>query len=144
MLKLIDTRLLSTTQRAYLGLLDHFGVLKGDLLALLLIVHVALSPISVAAIGFKLVCLTCCLHLSSLQRSQRFALVNATAEWLSGMPLLRLAMMALAIFHVVREPRVSVVAAQLVALGAAYLFCAKVRGRTDRSRRRSRFQTSMA
>jgi hypothetical protein len=144
MLKLIDKRLLAASQAAYLHLLDRFGLLKGDLLALLIVLHVALSPISAAAIGFKLICLTCCLQLSSLQRSQKFALVNATAEWLSGMSVLRLAMVALALMHVVREPRISVIAAQVVALGAAYLFCAKVRGRKDPSLRRARLQMSMA
>ena len=131
MLKLVDDRLLAATQSAYLALLDRTGLLKGDALAALVVAHLALSPLSAAAVGFKLVCLLTCLKLSALQRSQRFGLVNSMAEWLRGMPLLRLAMACLALAHVVNEPSGASVAAQIVALAAAYLFCAKVRERRN-------------
>ena len=132
MIKLIDDRILSATQAGYLGLLDRFGVMKGDVLAALLIGHLALSPVSIPVVAFKLLCLVTCLQLSALQRSRQLRVVNASAEWLRGMALLRLIMVGLAVVHIVREPRLDVAAAQVVGLAAAYLFCAKVRERRTR------------
>ena len=129
MIKLIDDRILSATQAVYLSLLDRFGLMKGDVLAVLLIGHLALSPFSIPVVAFKLLCLVACLQLSALQRNRQLRLVNATAEWLRGMALLRLIMVGLAVAHIVREPHLDVTAAQVVGLAAAYLFCAKVRER---------------
>jgi hypothetical protein len=143
MLKL-DKRLLSAVESAYLHLLDRFGVLKGDVLAALVICHLALSPLTVPVVAFKMVCLISCLQLSSLQRSHQLRLVNATADWLRRMPVLRLVMTTLAIVHVARDPSIKVVAAQVVALAAAYLFCAKVRQRRVTERRLGAFRPDFA
>ena len=129
MIKLLDTKILAATETAYLHLLDRVGVMKGDLLAALLIGHLALSPFSVPAIAFKLLCLVTCLQLSNLQRSRQLRMVNAMAEWLRSMTVLRMIMMVIAVSHVLREPGIEVVAAQFVGLAAAYLFCVKVRER---------------
>jgi len=134
LLRKFDERLLLYAQDGYLALLDRCGIMKGDALAALVILSVFIGQAGLAAIAFKLVCLFMCLHLSTMQRGAHFAYVNANAERLRNMVSLRLLMAGVSIFHLLREPSLSVVAWQILSFTAVYLWCAKVRKRDDSHR----------
>ena len=134
MLDKFDATICDYTQEAYLYLLDRFGLRVGDVVCALTLAHcLTLKSLSGYAAAFVCIGLGC--FIAALQRAGHHQHINRAADLMRSMVVLRVALVAFAVFDVATGRQA--LWDQAINVALIYLLTCKVRDRdADRFRQR--------